>query len=613
MLLENITVTKEDFDQCEWQNIFFNSDKRECDAYLSLLVKKAEEAQEQGNTKCQEVFALLYHICSLMLDLDSDSKPFRPVMELVDRRSAAIDDFKETHLETLEKIVNDVKDAELRARIADVLWCRRRGGYSIAKLAVDSYLESAQVLEDPMEWVWYAQRVERATQIAASLGKQNKSFADVIGHIENTLNKYQGEDPLFLSAKLMEILQEHRHGNPSAYAKLAEKAALRAEATSDPANWHRARTYWQIKSRWHSMEGDEESRKAALIQVAETYVKESEDALKREYNPYSSAAHFLQQAIEALRQIAGTQERQKDLHRTLIEYQRKSMAELGRFSESVDISQAVKNTVDIIKGKSIRDALFTLALSGSSPRITDLRDMVKGIANRFSLSYFMPAQMLNKEGRVVGHRDSMYEEGSLLEEPLRSEMLRVAVLQQNLHAQAIVSTGITQINTEHNVRIGDFLPILTNNPFVPAGREIIFARGLHAGLTGDLLVAAHLLIPQLEHSIRYLLYQKGTIPSGLDAQGIQDEYPLNKILYKFKQELTEVFGEDLLFDLQGLLIERFGSNLRNLLAHGLLDYIDFHSTQFLYLWWLTLRLCCLPIYTQIYAPRANSSLIYGMA
>jgi hypothetical protein len=120
---------------------------------------------------------------------------------------------------------------------------------------------------------------------------------------------------------------------------------------------------------------------------------------------------------------------------------------------------------------------------------------------------------------------------------------------------------------------------------------MIYARGLHAGLTGDFLVATHLLAPQLENSIRYLLSQEDTIVSKLTSQGIQDERDLNTLFKEYRTELIALFGKDLAFDLEGLLVEHFGSNLRNEIAHGLMSYDKFISLQSSYLWWLTLRLC----------------------
>jgi len=118
----------------------------------------------------------------------------------------------------------------------------------------------------------------------------------------------------------------------------------------------------------------------------------------------------------------------------------------------------------------------------------------------------------------------------------------------------------------------------------------LFAKGLYAGLTGDFYTTTHILIPQIENSIRYLLQKQGVVTSKYDDKGIQNEYDLNKILYF--PEIKDIFDEDTLFDLKGLLVEHSGSNLRNDMAHGLLDDEAFSSPLMSYLWWVMLRRCC---------------------
>ncbi len=192
----------------------------------------------------------------------------------------------------------------------------------------------------------------------------------------------------------------------------------------------------------------------------------------------------------------------------------------------------------------------------------------------------------------MGRRPPILSNGAdEAEQAICAEMFRLATWYQLLHAINWVEAARQQICLEHNIRVYDLLPLVSNNPFVPPGREMIYARGLHAGLTGDTLVAAHLLIPQLENSIRSLLIRQGYITSQLDRESIQDEFPLNKILHDYEDELENILGEDTLFDLRGLLVERFGSNLRNEESHGLMDYEEFLAPQAIYLWWLALRLC----------------------
>ena len=87
--------------------------------------------------------------------------------------------------------------------------------------------------------------------------------------------------------------------------------------------------------------------------------------------------------------------------------------------------------------------------------------------------------------------------------------------------------------------------------------------------------------------------QRGIITSGLDQHGMQKEHDLN-ILLKH-EKMGEILDEKTLFDLRALLIEKAGHNFRNRLAHGLIRDGEFMSPMFSYVWWLILRLCCLPI------------------
>jgi hypothetical protein len=195
-------------------------------------------------------------------------------------------------------------------------------------------------------------------------------------------------------------------------------------------------------------------------------------------------------------------------------------------------------------------------------------------------------------GKVVArtpHFDSTPEQA---EEAIVSQMHGNAVLYRQCAAVGYILPAIRKIQAEHNVRLQDFCQFVAESPFVPRGRELTFAKGLYAGFTFDFIVSTHLLIPQIEHSIRLALEARGAITSEYDREFRQNEYDLNTTLRM--EELRPVFGdEDLIFDLCGLLIEHHGSNLRNEMAHGLLDDGQFHSEAAIYLWGLSLRLCLL--------------------
>jgi Domain of unknown function (DUF4209) len=101
------------------------------------------------------------------------------------------------------------------------------------------------------------------------------------------------------------------------------------------------------------------------------------------------------------------------------------------------------------------------------------------------------------------------------------------------------------------------------------------------------------------------MQQRGIITSGMDNSGIQNEHNLNATLYH--PEIASIFSENTLFDLKCLLVEHAGSNLRNRMAHGLINDAEFMSPLMSYIWWFTLRLCCLPILIHRQREQSNSN------
>lgn len=589
MPLINPPVTKEDFINSHWQNVVNSSERKECNAYNRVFWNKAQEAKEAGNVREQCVFEILAFITGAAIKPESTEDFFTEVFQ----------NLTDKHLNFLTDIAPEVSDPELQARIADILWVKKRN-YKMAQLAVTAYLQSATELEDPEKWSWCFERIERALRLARKINYQAEV---VVAHIEAVLDRYNGEDPLWLSAKLMELLQEYKLGNPTKYAALAEKAATLAESNND---WRRARNYWEIKAQWHRFEKDEEKERTAQMQAAETYIKEAEDSLKGRDPSYLRASHFMEKAFEAFMNIRGTKEetiaakeKAEEVRKLLSQYQEQSLNELVPISHKTDISVEVEIARSHVKGKEFSNALFYLAFLGAPPKVSHLRQEVLEIAVENPIYNLFPSVKINEMGKVVARqpKSALSNDPEEVEGSIRFEMYKNAIFYQQHHTLAYIEPARYQINLEHSVEVKDLFPFVSNNLFVPPGREHQFAKGLYAGLIGDFFTSTHILIPQIENSIRYLLRRQGALPSKINIdKGIEDERDLNTTLFpRNYPQINSIFDEDTLFDLQGLLIERFGSNLRNRMAHGLINDSEFNSPIMSYLWWVTLRLCCLPI------------------
>lgn len=585
MNLQNIPLTKSDFESSQWEELINKCDEKECNKYSMIFFEKAREAEAADSKTFQEVFTLLYNITSMMFDPGCTSDPFSSVWGMLD----PLRTFSENHLNVLSEIANDVKDDEMRARIADILWLNKRD-YRNAELAIDSYLEAANTFEQTKNWNECIDKIERAFRLTLSLSRRDAYFDKVILRITSDLDKYDYEssDHMFMPCKLMSFLLEVPTGDVKKYSELSEKMATQIESYEI---FDEARSYWEIKAKWHRFDNDTENEQASLTQAAETYAK-----MAAVTGSNLLATFHQRKAIEAYKRIGGENDRVEELHKDLLQFQQKSTEEMETVSISPkkDLSVFVKESIDKVSGKTLQDALFTFAFMVRSPRVKELREEAERLAKKYPMKHLVSAVTVNEEGKQVMRSVSMFSDDvNEREIAVRQEMFKQSVFHHTQYTQCIIEPARKRTNLEHNVTLHDFLQIVSNNPFVPAGREFLYAQGLKAGMDGDFVVAAHLLIPQIEHTMRNILAQKGGIPSGIDSYGVQKEYDLNKTLYKPK--IKECIDENILFDLQGLLVESAGANLRNRMAHGLMEHDSFYSVQVPYLWHLVLKLCCLPL------------------
>lgn len=124
--------------------------------------------------------------------------------------------------------------------------------------------------------------------------------------------------------------------------------------------------------------------------------------------------------------------------------------------------------------------------------------------------------------------------------------------------------------------------IKLNNRFIPEDRILLFVQGIYLGFKGNFSLAAHILLPQMENSFRYIAQQHGIITTKL-AEDIQHENTMGGIFEKLKP-YTKI---DIWKELNYFLVD--GVGFRNEAMHGLLSReLLYHYG--LYLWWLCLKI-----------------------
>jgi lysyl-tRNA synthetase class 1 len=101
--------------------------------------------------------------------------------------------------------------------------------------------------------------------------------------------------------------------------------------------------------------------------------------------------------------------------------------------------------------------------------------------------------------------------------------------------------------------------------------------GVRAYFTGDYVKAVHLLVPQVEHGLRSIAGQlrKPVTKAHPTVQGASVSINMGDILYS--KEIAEALGPDLTLHFLALYADPRGLNLRNELAHGLMERGAIHG------------------------------------
>lgn len=560
--------------------------------------KAAKHAEEAGKQDESRVFESLAVVCSFHPTFDNKSEPYGPMMQWGDKRTAIPDDLTDEDLDTIATLKTKISSPLIRARLCDVLWLRRRDHISAQQACVD-YVETAVSCLTKEEWVDSAELFYRGLQLGHFLGRDSEAWKNTERETVQALQSPLAQSEPYYAAKLLRILFEMGAGDPIELAKIAHEHALKADQESDP---RRSRTYFDHEADFWAVAKAKESEATARLASAMTYELEAEKCLSRSAPSLLAASHFLTLGIEALRRAHADQAVVSRLRKKLREYQRDSLKEMKPLMLDSDIANKVREASEktaekvakYIEHPDLEEALKRLAFAPQIASPAKLRDEVVKLAKDHPLSNLFEATLLDNAGRVKERIGGLLDSGAAQEENIEARMFQNAA--QFIwpdRAATFIEPGRRQIWLQHRPRPHDLSFLVVDNPFVPQEHELIFLRGLFYGLAGDMMLAAHLLTPQLENSIRYVLEQNDVDVSNLESNLTQPVKTLGPLLSM--PETKKIFGEDWCFELRGLLIEKTGYSFRHQVAHGFISEAACYGPEPLNVWWIALRLCYTPI------------------
>jgi hypothetical protein len=597
------SLTKEAFDAVDWPALIGAAPNKECFEYIKPFNERAKALEEAKSTEPARAARTLAEIMSYGFHPEEEDRPFHPMMVFGNQRSPLPEDLPANLIPILAQVANDATDAEFKARLGDVCNLRLpKKDAAMFKTTATAYLESAENLFKHAKWDQGVSRFRRALQLARKTPALAQSIKDAFTRFLKDLAR---KAPLLDVVQMLE-LHRARIGNEA--AALATEASHYAQKANDEKAWHLRRRFLTVAATCFHELGKEADAKAALYDAAETYNSLANEALARPHAAPLVAADHLMKAIKAHRDIDKSSKRALELEQIRAQHQQQGIKETlwvnlaeepGNEPLKAALQEAQKRlesaalaAAKAAHGLPLQEAMRLLALCHPPPHKKDLEEStIQGLKDNIWIA-LLPVTLYDEEGRPFA------KAGSYLHESPKGQ--RLVVEQRMLEwfkthhvpeTVAVFEAVREEIIAEHTITPEALEPIIAHNFFIPQGREYFFFRGLHAGLTGDFLLAGHLLAPHLEDAVRAHLQASGAIPTVTEKTETERTADLNYLFNHKRPQIEAIFGVDETFELEALLIRRWGCHLRNNIAHGKLWPPEFFQPPMRYLWWITLRFC----------------------
>lgn len=559
---------------------------------LADLAQDAHESEGSCSVRARTLTALA-RATSAMLNPDSWDEPFSPAMESGGSRTVIPSDLDAAELTLLAQALPMIEPVVLRARVADVVWTYRfPRDPAVALMAADAYLAV------PLTWdAWVRSGRDSYRRVVELARRQGKPGAAVLETLTAALEAFLASEGAtgFLQAQVSEVLRSAGKTTLERASALGHRLEELASNTTRGSRAERA-LLREASAWWNRGQRDEDACRCQAL-LADSYATEAEMRMAGGHSALVAGGP-LEKSVEALRLLP---RKYRIAHRLeeVIKQRQQRLRELRELSleemtpieqEPIEIYEVVQKAKDRVLGLDRTAAL--LVFSRITP-LFDLAEQTESAREHLAggILRLLTRSTVSGDGRKVsvgvGSATSEPSEQEITDELVRRNHHRIGLV-----VQAVIAPALEVISTEHRFDLSFVEAVCRESPTVPIRHSGLWARGIWHGLNGDMPSALSLLVPQIEQMVRLRLKAQGLHTLHIGDNGVETEKALGSLLDMPESKLF--LGEDLAFELQSVLLEQVGPNLRNEIAHGLVTDGVLWGAASVYVWWLCLHMGLAP-------------------
>ncbi|UNK29912.1 DUF4209 domain-containing protein [Serratia plymuthica] len=534
---------------------------------------------ERGEPALADAAAVLAWITHMALDAESKNAPVIAAVTLRERRSVSPEDLRPEHRTFLEKLYSQLATGLLKSRIAEIaLMLDTPRRWDLVDEILEGYL--AEPLSDK---TWYTHQQNLWTR-AVTVSRQFRKEAPVRrieAQIQYYIDAHLPENP-GISMSLYNFIHEQYLLDSNANTNAAGLMAFGAYEKSNKS-FSLAERLFSLAAEFYKRQRSHTEQLNALFESAECLFLEAENRAQFSDQGNLIASDLYEKALQrfrliptAYRALNGADVRIDECLKRVRVHGELSLEDMHTFQlPPTNLTELVELSVNHVrdKGHIFKASLYFVGFGTITAESVQDDEQAQ-----FRISDLFGTVFLAGDGRAIGRTGAAGSDRARVRQMQSFDFsLKIAVAGE-------IMPAMQQLLQEYNFVMRFFEELCQCSPLIPDDRVQLTARGLYLGFEYRFSESIHLISPQVEFMIRNLLKQANVRTSTIDEAGIENEVGLSSLLDK--PEAKNLLGDDLHFNLVYLYTDPLGANIRNCVAHGLLNDYSSQSDAVVYAWWL---------------------------
>ena len=511
----------------------------------------------------KDILLLVQKICELGIRVAKNGIEIYPQLFTYEKRSLILSDFSEDEISLLNELKYDELPNFLKARIYEVLFVINRD-YKFAKLVIEANKEMTQEYIDLGHYRIAGETISRALSVAEVMNYK-ESQRECLQLVESLMNLSIAKGENQLGIKQLEVLSNSKISNKKDIIDVINSLLPKFDCAIDILEK-------LIEIQLRLLNDETEVRKTKLF-LAEHYEKEMLQLIEK--GNFSNAERIARKALSLFQECSNIT-KARELNRNICACQREICENMQSFSYQINPTPIYDILQKNIKKLTFEECLVYLTQNVPCWSKGTISEECKDEIEK-SLTSFMNIEVFNFQNKRIG-----IIEGVRTAENSISDSRLFYRLNHNFdfNGSVVIRFLMSIISLEFKFLKEDLDFLLKENTIVQEERKNIIQEGLFLALKGDYYKAVHILVPQFENILRNLTEKLGEAIDTIDQNGITKFRSLTTILKS--EKVNEYLGENLIFLLRGLLVEPFGANIRNEIAHGIVTGERSYSGPYIY-------------------------------